>query len=254
MLAAKENVEDSCSKILTVTMFYKTWLAGMSHNIAVIHCVLMRWAPAVRPSKENDIREYDILYPSAKERWFEYLADWDPGALKEYRYDGNLFLHANIIYHELEGFAMALKAGMKYYPEELGFLFQKDRDGYTAYKLACIIHYHTWEIRGVGNHWEMYWRDPRCQDTRKESSDELVSIHARRYWRRGDRRVEPSILSPSSEPWSICSFLVEWIVWIRALRGRNEDEYLDSWQSDVFFYCWPCKLIETEYRLIYYKQ
>jgi len=72
---------------------------------------------------------------------FEYLADWDPEVLKEYRYYtyGNPLLHANS--YGIHSFPMALKkAGLKHYPEELGFLFQKNDDGDTACKLAFDLH------------------------------------------------------------------------------------------------------------------
>ena len=63
--------------------------------------------------------------PNAKER-FEYLLGWDPEALKEYQYEGELLLHHSIGYSKIDRFAMVLKAGMDHHPENLGFLFQKD--------------------------------------------------------------------------------------------------------------------------------
>jgi len=98
--------------------------------------------------KKEDIRQYDLLWYScksqAKER-FEYFIYWDPEALKEYQCRGDPLLQANtcgIIDH----FAMALKAGLKYYPEELGFLFRKNGEGETALKLA-------FERYGKGEAW-----------------------------------------------------------------------------------------------------
>ena len=82
---------------------------------------------------KEDIREYDLLYIScqqtSKER-FEYLVDWDPEALKEYQHKGEQFLHANTG----EYLAMSLKAGLRYYPEELGFLFKKNNDDKAGYE------------------------------------------------------------------------------------------------------------------------
>jgi len=87
--------------------------------------------------KKQDIRQYELFWYScqshAKER-FEYLVDWDPKALKEYRHYGNPILHANL--DNIHNFAMVFKFGMKYYPEELGFLFRKNSDGDTACKLV----------------------------------------------------------------------------------------------------------------------
>ena len=89
--------------------------------------------------KKEDIRQYHLLCwscnPESKEM-FEYLLDWDPEALKEYRYlDGNPLLHADS--YDIHSFAMALKAGMQYYPEELGFLFRKNDAGETACEIVC---------------------------------------------------------------------------------------------------------------------
>jgi len=102
--------------------------------------------------KKEDIRDYNLLHlscqPSAKER-FEYLVDWDPKALKEYQYTGEPFLHDIIID---EGscaivFGIALRAGMKHYPGELGFLFGKNDAGKTACELA-FEHYDKDEAWG----------------------------------------------------------------------------------------------------------
>jgi len=89
---------------------------------------------------KEDIRQYNLLWwsckPKAKET-FEYLVDWDPEALKEYKFEGNRFLHAFIGgLWPIDSFAMVFKFGMKYYPEELGFLFRKNSDGDTACKLV----------------------------------------------------------------------------------------------------------------------
>jgi len=90
--------------------------------------------------KKQDIRQYELFWYScqshAKER-FEYFVDWDPKALKEYRHEGEPLLHAcTRISKLIECFPLMLKAGMKYYPEELGFLFRKDDNGDTACKLV----------------------------------------------------------------------------------------------------------------------
>ena len=92
--------------------------------------------------KKEDIRRYDLLRYScrkkAKQR-FDYFVGWDPAALKECRYEGEPLLH-----HEtrsghstaIENFVVALEAGLKHYPEELGFIFQKNSSGETAYELV----------------------------------------------------------------------------------------------------------------------
>ena len=37
----------------------------------------------------------------------------------------------------IDSFTLALKAGLEYYAEELGFLFQKNDRGKTAFEMAC---------------------------------------------------------------------------------------------------------------------
>ena len=102
--------------------------------------VLKRLRQSTLPKKE-DIRQYDLLSwscrPASKEK-FEYLVDWDPKVLKEYDYRGHSLLHSNT--RRSDTFGMALKAGLKYYPQELGFLFRKNSNGKTAYEFAfkCI--------------------------------------------------------------------------------------------------------------------
>jgi len=84
--------------------------------------------------KKEDIRQYDLMYRASTEA-FEYFVDWDPKALKEYQYNGEPILHAHLC-AVMGRFAMTLKAGMKYYPEELGLLFKKNSNGDTGWKVA----------------------------------------------------------------------------------------------------------------------
>jgi len=78
-----------------------------------------------------------------------------------------------------------IKAALKHHPEELGFLFQKNDAGETAFDMACKEY-------GKGNtlsarRWEMFRRDYRCQDNWKESHYEVIPVHDRRNWR--DERI-----------------------------------------------------------------
>ena len=90
---------------------------------------------------KEDVRKYQLLFlschPSSKERFY-YLVDWDPEALKTTLFRGNPLIHFSVIYNwgAIESFAMILKAGMKHYPEHLGFLFRKNTDGITACEAA----------------------------------------------------------------------------------------------------------------------
>ena len=96
--------------------------------------------------KKEGIRQYGLLRQScstlAEER-FDYLIDWDPEALKEYDFEGNSILHAAADECDI---AMALKAGLKYYPEELGFLLRKNSAGDTAYELIVENGDEAWVI------------------------------------------------------------------------------------------------------------
>ena len=89
---------------------------------------------------KEDVPQHQLLYwsrhPLLKDR-FDYLVALDPEALKKTEYrDEPIFPHAAIRRLGIESFAMILKAGMKHYPEHLGFLFRKNSDGKTACELA----------------------------------------------------------------------------------------------------------------------
>jgi len=100
--------------------------------------------------KKENVRQYDLSHQScdpATRKRFKYLVDWDPEALK-YQ-GGELFLSAIRWGGGIDSFTLLLKAELKYYPEEVGFLFQKhyseevgflfqknDR-GKTAFEMAC---------------------------------------------------------------------------------------------------------------------
>jgi len=92
--------------------------------------------------RKEDIRVYHLVMwwsckPKSKMR-FEYLIDWDPEALKEPQYDDNKLFHCIIIMcKSIDSFTLMLKAGLKHYPEELGFLFHKNNVGKTAFEMAC---------------------------------------------------------------------------------------------------------------------
>ena len=90
--------------------------------------------------KKEDVTQYYLSYRSCKpvaEERFEYFVDWDPEALNDIQVGGDPFLHTSAAWLCIDSFALALKAGLKYYPEELGFLFQKNDRGKTAFEMAC---------------------------------------------------------------------------------------------------------------------
>jgi len=87
---------------------------------------------------QKDILEFHLLFfsctPESKKR-FNHLVDWGPESLKDDRYNGKPLLHAT------DQFVIILKAGLKHYPEELGFLFRKNIDGQ---KTACELAFNTY--------------------------------------------------------------------------------------------------------------
>ena len=91
---------------------------------------------------KEDIKEQNLLYhsctPKATMR-FEYLAEWDPVNLMTGIYDRVPLSHA-IIDDGLDEFTMYFQTALKYYPQHLGFLFQKDRFGKTAYERGIEKH------------------------------------------------------------------------------------------------------------------
>jgi len=93
--------------------------------------------------RREDIRRYNLFayscFPSKQAR-FEYLVGWDPQVLKDD--EDHYSLVRDVLHDEsnfnIDCFAMALKAGMKHFPDDLGFLFEKedDDDGKTICQLA----------------------------------------------------------------------------------------------------------------------
>jgi len=104
--------------------------------------VLLDAIKKLRESKlllEPDITQYELLLwscePPSKDQ-FDYFLAWDPEALENTECGYDRLIHAVIDIGSIESFVMILKAGMKHFPEHLGFLFQKNSDGETACELA----------------------------------------------------------------------------------------------------------------------
>mmetsp|Transcript_18010 Transcript_18010/g.26768 ORF Transcript_18010/g.26768 Transcript_18010/m.26768 type:complete len:416 (-) Transcript_18010:37-1284(-) len=93
---------------------------------------------------KKDIKEHNLLFWSCQtqsKRRFEYLAEWDPDCLMTGTYKDLPLSHA-IIQHrkDLTFFTMYFQTALKHYPQHLGFLFQKDNSGKTAYERAVEKH------------------------------------------------------------------------------------------------------------------
>eukprot|EP00979_Chaetoceros_neogracilis_P000352 scaffold81_cov164-Chaetoceros_neogracile.AAC.1 len=93
---------------------------------------------------KTDVKKQELLYrachPAAKMR-FEYLAEWDPDSLMTGTRKGLPYIHCIINkYQCLPSFTMYLRTSLKYYPQQIGCLFQKDSDGETAIRSAIEKH------------------------------------------------------------------------------------------------------------------
>ena len=92
-----------------------------------------RGASILNLLKKADIEEYKFISNSLyseRQRRFEFFSSWDPDALGT-RYSQRMVpIHDALEFADVKSnavcFQMALKAGMKYFPERLGFLFRED--------------------------------------------------------------------------------------------------------------------------------
>jgi hypothetical protein len=83
---------------------------------------------------------YRACHPAAKMR-FEYLAEWDPDSLITGTRKGVPHIHSIINIDQcLPSFTMYLRTSLKYYPQHIGCLFQKDNNGKTAVRSAIEEH------------------------------------------------------------------------------------------------------------------
>ena len=83
---------------------------------------------------KTDVKKllYPACHPATKMR-FEYLAEWDPDSLIAMTPQGLPHIHSIINIDQcLQSFTMYLRTSLKYYPQHIGCLFQKDNNGKTA--------------------------------------------------------------------------------------------------------------------------
>ena len=94
--------------------------------------------------KKSDITDFKLIQKSLhpmSQRRFDFLINWDPAALQRAHSGTDSLIHTSItaIRYPEPGkgglFEMVLKAGMKQFPNQLGFLFEK-RLGKTALEVA----------------------------------------------------------------------------------------------------------------------
>jgi hypothetical protein len=91
----------------------------------------------------EDIEKHQLLYYACRPKTlmrFEYFSGWCPAGLKTHQATGHPLIHGIIgIFHyssRIEDFSIFLKSALKYHPNDLGLLFQMDREGQTACERA----------------------------------------------------------------------------------------------------------------------
>lgn len=121
-------------------------------EIMIQHCYIgdvgtgvMRRLRDMDLMKKEDIQEYNLLrlsyeHPS-HERRFEFLVDWDLEVLKtsgSLTSSGGMTLLQDSVncLADVESFLRVLKAGIRHFPQEFGFLFHENDDGATTYDEA----------------------------------------------------------------------------------------------------------------------
>ena len=130
--------------------------------------------------KKEDIQEHNLLWELCSRSYYEgkyegqkrfaYLSNWDPNALKARRSGGQLLLHLCTWLSHIEGFEMVLKAGIRHFPRDLGFLFHENSmDGDTAYLKARG----TYDMKTVLDTIDNALRDPDCRKSLEEVEGEI---------------------------------------------------------------------------------
>jgi len=93
---------------------------------------------------QSDIKDHGLLYDSChptNTMRFEYLAEWDPDNLMNGTFNEMPISHAIIKDHkDLDRFTIYFQTALKYHPQHLGMLFQKDSSGKTAFDSAIEKH------------------------------------------------------------------------------------------------------------------
>ena len=99
--------------------------------------------------RTEDVMEQNLLQLSAQETCqlqFKFLLSMDPQSIDNFAKDGNLFMHWLIDQKDLNCFKAVLKVTLDLYPEQAGYLFQKDTDGQQAALERAIQKYGEKEI------------------------------------------------------------------------------------------------------------
>ena len=121
------------------------WLASQHFGYDDDDAVYLEVILKLRESKllrKGDIKEQDLLFHACgldSLLRFDFLVGWCPEGLKNHKIDGLPLIHAVVKkdeYDSIRPFYAFLKIALKYYPNDLGLLFQKDDEGLTACERA----------------------------------------------------------------------------------------------------------------------
>ena len=97
--------------------------------------------------KKEDIRKHDLFYYACTKKphdgdssdLFEYFIELDSEVIKDGRINGTHLITAitnEPNFFDGDDVYLALKAGLKHFPNHLGFLYEKNLDGINAWELA----------------------------------------------------------------------------------------------------------------------
>ena len=110
-----------------------------SENADLLYLDVMKKLRESKLLLREDIQDHNLLYLASvyhrSPMRFEFLAAWCPEGLKTHQYRGLPLIHTRFG-SSTKNFSMFFKTALRYHPNDLGLLFQKDRRGKTACERA----------------------------------------------------------------------------------------------------------------------
>jgi hypothetical protein len=112
-----------------------------SENADLLYLDVMKKLRESKLLLREDIQDHNLLYLASvyhrSPMRFEFLAAWCPEGLKTHQYAGLPVIHAIIDFGDsIELFSTFLETALRYHPNDLGLIFQKDYEGQTACERA----------------------------------------------------------------------------------------------------------------------
>ena len=95
---------------------------------------------------KEDILDQELLYSSAwkeSKARFQFFLRWVPDAINKYAYSngGYPFMHSSIVHkRSMKSLKAILETTFECYPDQAGFLFQKDFKGQTAFEIGLDMY------------------------------------------------------------------------------------------------------------------